>query len=282
MSAAYSIIDKEDGVVIEKHRLSCEQTTACLIVTLSICVNLTLGVTILLSINLGYGTELASRTSPSRQMIDRYSVCTECHYFGHAEKHTRHGRLVKRVETNDGQICCLHQAESLWRLLNLIHMESLMQQPTSPGQVSFPPPSAHLYLDTLQESDYKWSEEFGYGAAHVTGGIKMASGRLQISHPGYYNIYSFITLKTRSELTRNLRVKHSVRRISKHPEPHTDIVLQRSASMSRISETFINSYLDGVIKLNAKDEIYVDVSNVSSIYKYAPSNVFGLHLVRYI
>ncbi len=130
--------------------------------------------------------------------------------------------------------------------------------------------------------DYAWTDEYGYGAAHVTSKIKMADGRLQVTEPGYYNIYSSITLKTRSELTANIHVKHSIKRINRQSIPHTDNILYKSVEMSRTSETFANSYVDGVVKLNANDELYVHVSNTSAIYKYPPSNFFGLYLVRSI
>lgn len=112
--------------------------------------------------------------------------------------------------------------------------------------------------------------------------VKLADGRIQVTEAGYYNIYSFLTLKTRSELVNNINVKHSIRRTNRQSLPYTDVILYKSVEMCRTSETFTNSYLDGVVKLNSKDEIYVYVSNTSALYKFLPSNFFGLHLVRSI
>ncbi|XP_067670046.1 uncharacterized protein [Haliotis asinina] len=272
----------ENVVGTTSHHSSCYNKCAALATAVSVFVNVVFVVLIVLGSSTDQDTRTIASALSADQAIDRSAVCLDCRNFQLPTDQLQLNRHLQVVRTRNGSACCLRQAEGLWRLLNLMNAKSLMHQKQTFGRPALHPSSAHLYLDTSTAPDYAWTDEYGYGAAHMTSKIKMADGRLQVAEPGYYNIYSSITLKTRSELSTNIHVKHSIRRINRQSIPHTDVILYKSVEMCRTRETFATNYIDGVVKLNAKDEIYVYVSNTSVIYKFPLSNFFGLYLVRSI
>ncbi|XP_046344412.2 uncharacterized protein LOC124125182 [Haliotis rufescens] len=274
----------ENGIGTENHCLSRARTWGWIAVSVSLCVNVILLVLLVPLVCHREETQTNTIMAQSAEVMDKSAVCTNCRHFRPHVDLLQLNSHLQVVQTKHGNICCLRQAEGLWRLLNLMNIKSMMmQQQQSIGRPLSLPSSAHLYLDTDTASHYKWTDEDGYGAAHVTTKVKLVDGRrIQVTEAGYYNIYSFLTLKTRSELVNNINVKHSITRTNRQNLPDTDVILYKSVEMCRTSETFTNSYLDGVVKLNSKDEIDVQVSNTSALYKFPPSNFFGLHLVRSI
>ncbi|XP_046574288.1 uncharacterized protein LOC124282362 isoform X2 [Haliotis rubra] len=138
----------ENGVGTASHRCSCGSTCAALALTVSVCVNVIFAVLIFLGSATEQDTRAITSAQTTDQAIDGSTVCSDCRNFKLPTDQLQLNTHIQVVQTKNGNVCCLRQAEGLWRLLNLMNVKSLMQQKKSVGRRTMPPSSAHLYLDT--------------------------------------------------------------------------------------------------------------------------------------
>ncbi|XP_046343846.2 uncharacterized protein LOC124124666 [Haliotis rufescens] len=219
---------------------------------------------------------------------DEGTVCTDCGSLGvqpGTYKSDLHGLYVRLV-TGSSYLCCLQNAEGLWRLASVFtnRLYKHKQPGTSEAPVTDEGTGAHLYLDSdALKSDspsLQWNQDYGYGSAYKGIDIKSDGQNLNITKPGLYHVYSFFTFKTHQPRQHPDNVLHTIRRDNAHlPNLGSTVFLMAKKTLPEVSERFVTSYLSATVRLRQDDHVSVTVSNMSYVYRFPPSNFFGLYYV---
>ncbi|XP_046344431.2 uncharacterized protein LOC124125202 [Haliotis rufescens] len=273
---------KEKQCGLKKQRLG------VVVLLLSMCVNIILGIVLVLSIPI-YGMSHKSILEVLDVSEDLSTcVCVLCSSLGiNAEDGAMNGRKdVIVINMSQHSFCCLRNTGYLQTLITVFSAqfgdhEDMARNDTKPvltvpQQIKH---GAHLFLDRsyLKDDKLVWTTDFGYGCAYIGHGMAMDSGRLQIKQDGRYFLYSFFTLKTRETTNESHNALHTVTRYNpRFPELKNQLLLFSKQSLARESEKFATTYLGASLVLRKGDELWVRAEPVSAVYAFAPSNYFGL------
>ncbi|XP_046344421.2 uncharacterized protein LOC124125192 [Haliotis rufescens] len=216
------------------------------------------------------------------------TVCTDCRSLGvnlDRRKSTLHELHVHHV-TGSSSLCCLRNAEGLWRLAsifaNRFHTETRGDAFSSSARTSPKQTGAHLYVDSealkLQPPSMSWNQKYGQNSAYISSDIESDGQNLHITRPGLYHVYSFFTFKTKQRRRRPEFILHTINRTNAHlSNIGSPVILMATKTMPEVSERFVTSYLSATIRLRQNDDLFVHVSNLSYVYEYPPSNFLGLY-----
>ncbi|XP_046559938.1 uncharacterized protein LOC124268957 [Haliotis rubra] len=222
-------------------------------------------------------------------LSDEGTVCTDCRSLGvnpETYKSDLHGFYLRHV-TGLSALCCLRNAEGLWRIASMFtnRFYKHTQTGTVPSEASKTTQStgAHLYVDSeaLKSGtpSLQWTQEYGYGSAYKSIDISTDGQSLSVTKPGLYHIYSFLTLKTHQLRRRPENFLHTMRRVNAHLPNVSPLLLMAKKTLPEVSERFVTSYLSATVRLRQDDHVSVTASNMSHVYRYPPSNFFGLYYV---
>ncbi|XP_046574293.1 uncharacterized protein LOC124282364 isoform X1 [Haliotis rubra] len=227
--------------------------------------------------------------------VDKGTICMDCFSVGvHPGNHRRtdlHGITVHHV-TDSTSVCCLENAEGLQRLLAIFadrffDTTRTRNQDTNNNDstvIQSIYTGAHVYLEsdalTAAKPSLEWTEEYGYGSAYRSNDIYSDNNTLRVTKSGLYCIYSFFTFKTHQRRRRPENIIHTIRRTNTHlPNLGSTVILLAKKTMPEVSERFVTSFLSATVRLRQDDHVFVHVSNMSYIYRFPPSNFFGLYFV---
>ncbi|XP_048258141.1 tumor necrosis factor ligand superfamily member 6-like [Haliotis rufescens] len=143
-----------------------------------------------------------------------------------------------------------------------------------------PRKAKYKLCDDASAPSLQWNQDYGYGSAYKGIDIKSDGQNLHITKPGLYHVYSFFTFKTHQPRQHPDNVLHTIRRSNAHlPNMGRTVLLMAKKTLPEASERFVTSYLSATVRLRQDDHVSVTVSNMSHVYRYPPSNFFGLYYV---
>ncbi|XP_067668487.1 uncharacterized protein [Haliotis asinina] len=265
-----------------------KRSSAGAILVVSLGINVLAVVWLVTTVTFNHETDDSPR--PEALVFDMHenTVCTDCSSLGvhpNQNKPNLHELYVHHV-TGTSFLCCLRNAEALWRLSSIFmarfHIAAGNDALTSSAGNKQICTGAHLNADSealkLRPPSLSWNSNCGQCGAYISGGIDTNGHNLHITRSGLYYIYSFFTFKTKQRRLRPEIILHTVNKVnSQLPNLVPSVLLLAKKTMPEVNERFVTSFLSAAIRLRSNDDLFVHVSNVSYIYNYSPSNVIGLY-----
>ncbi|XP_046574296.1 uncharacterized protein LOC124282365 [Haliotis rubra] len=266
----------------------CKRSTAAVVLVVSLGINVLAVVWLLTTVTFKHKADDSPRAEARVFDVHENTVCTDCSLLGvHPDRNQPdlHELHVHHV-TGSSFLCCLRNAEGLWRLASMFatrfHTEAVSDALTSSPRTKQIITGAHLNVNSedlnLHPPSLSWTKNYGQYGAYSSGNIGTDGRKLHITRPGLYHVYSFFTFKTKQRRLRPEIIVHTVNRVNSHlPNLGPSVLLMAKKTMPEVSEKFVTSFLSASIRLRDNDDLFVHVSNMSYIYNYPPSNFFGLY-----
>ncbi|KAL7988329.1 hypothetical protein Chor_007248 [Crotalus horridus] len=157
--------------------------------------------------------------------------------------------------------------KKLYKVPVLITISFILFLLTAPPKLPLKRPSAHLTLEppdtAIIDGVLQWEHQNGFAFLHD---MDYKAGSLISNEPGYYYVYSKLTLTYSSCLTKhrgNSLFTHSIyKRTSQYPEELLLLTNYITYCNSKDSEQWQgNSFLAGVVYLEEEEEVFIKVTN---------------------
>ncbi|XP_046574302.1 uncharacterized protein LOC124282370 [Haliotis rubra] len=262
----------------QKSLYLCSSLACLAVLILSMTLNVGLGAFVIYKMrHEESGVSLGSGVEKRPDIAD--SVCVPCDslHAPHLERAPLENQ-VKVISLGQRSLCCLENTMGLAMYMNIVVGE-YYHYVNGGLQINKGRPAAHQYLDTNSVTDQhlQWDSSSGYGAAHMSGDVTYSNGRLHVPRDGMYYIYSFLTIRSDADTNDDPNIIHSVQKYNPdRMDTDNHLLLMGKTTLKDKDEQFTNSFLAANLKLKKNDELFVNLSNSSLIYKFPLANYFGI------
>nr|QJF53972.1 tumor necrosis factor l [Sinohyriopsis cumingii] len=250
----------------------------------------------ILAVTIMWRVERGREAIDIQQEQDMCLPCEDVYHHSDDERENPEG-FEKRTEGNK-TICCAHVSKLLDRLVYLYTEKAHQKERNLKMLISNPykcsegtqvvKPSVHLVGVTKSLQDMhehhmlKWNQT---GKLSNINGVVYEDGKLRVSSPGYYYIYSQITYQDHRDSfpynDNDIVLHHSVHKeYNGGGDTTREKLLESSQSRCQIIGDKSNktSYIGAVFYLKENDYIHVRVSHPPKLLPSEHSNYFGMYL----